>query len=73
MEREQVQKIARLLLNEMEPRLDRVENFFDLEVMVQRQFKELYAETMNLHLNPTDTKDERKKKRDNRMGESRSK
>lgn len=69
MEREQVQKIARLLLNEIEPELFTAKNLYELEKMAQSQFKDLFRETMELYLNTDKTTDERKKKRHHGMGD----
>jgi hypothetical protein len=68
MEREQMQELARLLLNEIEPDLLTAGNLFELEKIAQIKFKDLYLETMKLHLNPKGTTDQRKKKRHDGMG-----
>lgn len=62
MEEQQFERIANLLLNEIEPDLNQAKDFFELERISQEMFKKLFQQTLNLHLNPKQTVDPRKKK-----------
>lgn len=62
MKQQQFKEIANLFLNEIEPELNQAKDFYELEQISQQLFKKLFQETMNLHLNPKQTEDQRKKK-----------
>lgn len=72
MEQEQFKKIASLFLNEIEPELFQAKDFYELEQISQQLFKKLFKETMDLHLNPHEIVDQRKKKHQGGMGRANS-